>query len=327
MAKKSAKKTIETLTHDADKRKMIPTAEFQSVVKEEEQHPVRVAYERRNRDLDPQLVWRGKDAKDWSDLVVDAPPLYIQEKVHPKVLIDDLLRHSGKHAEICLHDLYVSRVHCQVEVDGDRIWVTHSEGKHGTLINGERIIQIGLAQRIEPPRIGERARIIGIPFSLCWRRGSRGEHKPIDSRRELLDDSSPVLVGQHRDQRRPGPRKIEIGHCSGDSTSTRRVVGDVEDYSAASLESSGKKDICQRARELTARRQVIVAERCNRRDGSRGVTRLIFSEQRCSDAVPLAIMSEAERRSFGRDFDIGELVLAIDSNDRMRTCFFRSPFQ
>ena len=40
----------------------------------------------RNTDLDPQLVWRGKDEQDWSDLVVQAPPLYIQEKVHPKVL-------------------------------------------------------------------------------------------------------------------------------------------------------------------------------------------------------------------------------------------------
>ena len=48
----------------------------------------------RNRDLDPQLVWRGKDEQDWSDLVVNAPPLYIQEKVHPKVLIDDLVRRS-----------------------------------------------------------------------------------------------------------------------------------------------------------------------------------------------------------------------------------------
>ena len=56
--------------------------------------PIRVAYERRNRDLDPQLVWRGKDEQDWSDLVVHAPPLYIQEKVHPKALIDDLLRQT-----------------------------------------------------------------------------------------------------------------------------------------------------------------------------------------------------------------------------------------
>jgi adenine-specific DNA-methyltransferase len=94
MAKKSATKTVETLKHGADKRKNIPTAEFQSVLRQEEQNPVRIAYERRNRDLDPQLVWRGKDEQDWSDLVVHAPPLYIQEKVQPKALIDDLLRET-----------------------------------------------------------------------------------------------------------------------------------------------------------------------------------------------------------------------------------------
>jgi adenine-specific DNA-methyltransferase len=88
------KKTVETLTHDEASRKNIPTAEFQSVMRKDEQTPIRVAYERRNRDLDPQLVWRGKDEQDWSDLVTHAPPLYIQEKVHPKVLIDDLLRRS-----------------------------------------------------------------------------------------------------------------------------------------------------------------------------------------------------------------------------------------
>ena len=53
-----------------------------------------MAFERRNPDLDPQLVWRGKDPMDWSDLVTTAPPLYIQEKVHPKALIDDLKRAS-----------------------------------------------------------------------------------------------------------------------------------------------------------------------------------------------------------------------------------------
>lgn len=92
MAKRKAKikKTVETVTHDEASRKNIPTAEYQSVMRQEEQDPIKVAYERRNRDLDPQLVWRGKDEKDWSDLVVQAPPLYIQEKVHPKILIDDL---------------------------------------------------------------------------------------------------------------------------------------------------------------------------------------------------------------------------------------------
>ena len=98
MATKSTKseklKTVETLTHEEASRKNIPTAEFQSVMRKDEQTPIRVAYGRRNRDLDPQLVWRGKDEQDWSDLVTHAPPLYIQEKVQPKVLIDDLLRQT-----------------------------------------------------------------------------------------------------------------------------------------------------------------------------------------------------------------------------------------
>ncbi len=95
--KKSGKKTIAVLRHN-DKRRNLPTAEFQEVMQEEEKTPIEIAYERRNRDLDPQLVWRGKDEQDWSDLVVHAPPLYIQEKVHPKVLIDDLQRESTQRA-------------------------------------------------------------------------------------------------------------------------------------------------------------------------------------------------------------------------------------
>jgi adenine-specific DNA-methyltransferase len=97
MAKNKAdkpKKIVETLLHEEASRKNIPTAEYQSVMRAEDLSPIRVAYERRNRDLDPQLVWRGKDEQDWSDLVVPAPPLYIQEKVHPKVLIDDLERQT-----------------------------------------------------------------------------------------------------------------------------------------------------------------------------------------------------------------------------------------
>jgi adenine-specific DNA-methyltransferase len=92
--KNTTRKSVATLKHDTVSRLNIPTAEYQSVMQKEEQNPIRVAYERRNRDLDPQLVWRGKDEQDWSDLVVHAPPLYIQEKVHPKVLIDDLLKQA-----------------------------------------------------------------------------------------------------------------------------------------------------------------------------------------------------------------------------------------
>ena len=94
---KETTKSVETITHTEDKRKNIPTIEYRSMVREDQQSPIPVRYPR-NPDLDPQLVWRGKDEQDWSDLVVHAPPLYIQEKVHPKVLIDDLVRQTKEQA-------------------------------------------------------------------------------------------------------------------------------------------------------------------------------------------------------------------------------------
>jgi adenine-specific DNA-methyltransferase len=105
-ASTNAGKSIEALTHKHDKRKNIPTAEYQAVMKPEEQAPRLLRYPR-NTDLDPQLVWRGKDYQDWSDLVVPAPPLYIQEKIHPKALIDDLLRHTQENTSEALQlDLF-----------------------------------------------------------------------------------------------------------------------------------------------------------------------------------------------------------------------------
>ncbi|MBH46601.1 MAG: site-specific DNA-methyltransferase [Halobacteriovorax sp.] len=87
---------IDNITHEDATRKNIPTAELQSIMQKGDLTPVQVAYMRRNADLDPQLVWRGKDLVNSSDLVSYAPPLYIQEKVHPKVLIDSLARYSNK---------------------------------------------------------------------------------------------------------------------------------------------------------------------------------------------------------------------------------------
>jgi len=106
MAKKSpTPKSVVTLNHEDATRKNIPSAEQQSILQKDIEQPRAVKYPR-NTDLDPQLVWRGKDEQDWSDLVVNAPPLYIQEKVHPKALIDDLLGASKAAAPDAQFDLF-----------------------------------------------------------------------------------------------------------------------------------------------------------------------------------------------------------------------------
>src|SRR5438093_467406 len=143
-------KTVGTLTHEEARRKNIPTAEYQSVMQKEEESPVRVAYERRNRDLDPQLVWRGKDEQDWSDLVVHAPPLYIQEKVHPKVLIDDLLkqtRQTREHEVGAQPDLFADFNGISKGVDRTEFY-RHEQNWSNRMILGDSLqVMASLAER------------------------------------------------------------------------------------------------------------------------------------------------------------------------------------
>jgi hypothetical protein len=60
-----------------------------SFVAADETAPKTLLYPR-DPSLDPQLVWKGKDEQDQQDLAVPAVPIYIQEKIHPQALIEDL---------------------------------------------------------------------------------------------------------------------------------------------------------------------------------------------------------------------------------------------
>lgn len=149
MAKKRNPKNIETITHDDATRKNIPTAEYQSVLHHEQTDPISVEYARknRNRDLDPQLVWRGKDEQDWSDLVVQAPPLYIQEKIHPKVLIDDLAAHGREETQHEQLDLFADFNGVPDEADNTDFY-EHDQNWTNRMILGDSLsVMASLAER------------------------------------------------------------------------------------------------------------------------------------------------------------------------------------
>ncbi len=95
MAKKPIETEVENYRHDKAKRINIPTAENQSLVPDDEK-ALKILRYPRDPDLDPQLVWRGKDAEDGAPLEVAAPPIYIQEKIHPRALIEDLRKQSAR---------------------------------------------------------------------------------------------------------------------------------------------------------------------------------------------------------------------------------------
>ena len=87
--KKSAAKTsipVEAIKH-GDTRKNIPTEQLRDFMPEQ---PVAPKLYPRDASLDPQLVWKGKDEQDAKPLEVPVVPIYIQEKIHPQAIIEDL---------------------------------------------------------------------------------------------------------------------------------------------------------------------------------------------------------------------------------------------
>jgi adenine-specific DNA-methyltransferase len=151
MAKKPAgDKQIESFIHEDAERKNIPTAEYQPLVQTFEKNLLKVAFTRRNQDLDPQLVWRGKDLLDWSDLVVAAPPLYIQEKVHPKVLIDDLKKRSksGEQDDTQQIDLFAAAFNGLPSEEAKTEFYQHDQNWSNRMILGDSLqVMASLAER------------------------------------------------------------------------------------------------------------------------------------------------------------------------------------
>ena len=92
--KKTTKKKIESIRHK-DKRTNIPTEELRDFVAEDEKAPETILYPR-DTSLDPQLVWKGKDEQDRQDLAVPAVPVYIQEKIHPHAIMEDIKSRSAE---------------------------------------------------------------------------------------------------------------------------------------------------------------------------------------------------------------------------------------
>jgi adenine-specific DNA-methyltransferase len=88
----AAEADVESYKHEQAKRKNIPTAENQKLVADGDKAIKKLRW-KRNPDLDPQLIWRGKDFES-DPLEVDAPPIYIQEKVQPQAIIENLRRQT-----------------------------------------------------------------------------------------------------------------------------------------------------------------------------------------------------------------------------------------
>jgi len=87
-----------TAVKHKDQRTNIPTEELRDFVSDDERSPKKQLYPR-DPSLDPQLVWKGKDEQDAADLAVEVVPIYIQEKIHPLAIVEDVRASAAKKVE------------------------------------------------------------------------------------------------------------------------------------------------------------------------------------------------------------------------------------
>jgi len=180
---------IETTIHKKDKRKNIPTKELSGFVKADEDKPKIIRYPR-DTSLDPQLVWKGKDEQDSKDLEVPAVPVYIQEKIHPKYIIEDIRAQAKKEKPEPQMQLFADFDGIQFE---DLIeFYQHDQNWTNRMILGDSLlVMTSLAEKeglkgkvqmiyIDPP--------YGIGFSSNWQVSTRSrdvkDGKAVDTTRQ-----------------------------------------------------------------------------------------------------------------------------------------------
>ena len=176
-------KRIDAVRHK-DKRKNIPTEELRDFVRDDENAPKKLLYPR-DPDLDPQLVWKGKDEQDAAPLEVPAVPVYIQEKIHPKAIIEDFKKNHGQDARGTHgRDAHATQLDLFSDFNGlpadfaDRVDFYHHNGNWSNrLILGDSLLV--MASLAEKEALKGRVQMIyidppyGIKFGSNWQVSTR----------------------------------------------------------------------------------------------------------------------------------------------------------
>ncbi len=164
---------VDALKH-RDKRANIPTDELRGFVEDQETAPANARYPRwrteRDTSLDPQLVWRGKDEQDLEDLEVPTVPIYIQEKVHPRVIVENLRQTAAageKEPELTLFDDFNG-----IEFEDLIDFYEHEQNWSNRLILGDALLVMSSLAEKEALKGGVQMVYVdppyGIDFASNW---------------------------------------------------------------------------------------------------------------------------------------------------------------
>ncbi len=179
---------VEVITHQ-EKRANIPTDELRGFVEADEAAPAKLLYPR-DTSLDPQLVWRGKDQQDADGLEVPVVPVYIQEKIQPRVLIENLRRTAAKQEdepELALFDDF-NGIEFEELVD----FYQHEQNWTNRLILGDSLLVMASLAEKE----GLRGKVQTIFFDPPYGIGFGSNFQTSTEKREVKDGKAADMTRQ-----------------------------------------------------------------------------------------------------------------------------------
>jgi adenine-specific DNA-methyltransferase len=204
---------VEVIRH-SDKRANIPTSELRGFVDEDEKRPKPTLYPR-DPSLDPQLVWRGKDDLDTDDLAVPTVPIYIQEKVQPRVIIENLRQTAaaGEHEpELTLFNDFNG-----IEFEDLIDFYNHEQNWSNRLILGDSLLVMTSLAEKESLRGKVQTIFIDPPYGISF-----GSNWQVSTKTRDVRDGKPDSVSRQPEQIR---RSATRGRTASIATSATSETG------------------------------------------------------------------------------------------------------
>ena len=190
--KATAPTPVESTRH-ADTRVNIPTGELADFVADDERQPGAALYPR-DPSLDPQLVWKGKDEQDLAEyLRVATVPVYIQEKIDPRALVENLRATAGageREPELTLFDDFDG-----LEFDQLVDFYAHDGNWSNRLILGDALLVMNSLAEKENLRGKVQMVFVDPPYGIRF-----GSNWQVSTRKREVSDGKDIDVTRQPEQ-------------------------------------------------------------------------------------------------------------------------------
>ena len=155
----------------------------------------------RDPDLDPQYIWRGKKPNDINELQTAAPYIYQQEKIFPRMLIEEMKRQTAIRRDAADAQLTFASLSEDFDPNAKPSFYTHEEGWKNRMILGDSL-QV-MASLAENERLRGKVQMIyfdppyGIKFNSNWQPSTKSTNVKDGAASDITRE--PEMVKAFRD--------------------------------------------------------------------------------------------------------------------------------